>query len=69
MDRTWRKSCCVKGHSVTIIELAQVVKRMTNSPSEIRYVPYDEAYRDAGGSALPPWPLVYQTTSGRCPSG
>jgi UDP-glucose 4-epimerase len=31
---------------VTIAELARLVQRMTNSPSEIRYVPYDEAYEE-----------------------
>ena len=30
--------------SITIAELAHLVKRMMNSSSEIRYVPYDEAY-------------------------
>lgn len=32
--------------AVTIEELARLVKQMTNSPSEIRYVPYDEAYEE-----------------------
>jgi len=32
--------------SVTIEELAHLVKRMTNSPSEIRHIPYDEAYEE-----------------------
>jgi UDP-glucose 4-epimerase len=32
--------------AVTIEELAGLVKRMTNSPSEIRYIPYDEAYEE-----------------------
>ncbi|HEV8714091.1 MAG TPA: GDP-mannose 4,6-dehydratase, partial [Candidatus Binatia bacterium] len=32
--------------AITVDELAQLVKRMTNSPSEIRYVPYDEAYEE-----------------------
>ncbi len=31
---------------VSISELAALVKRMTNSPSEIRYIPYDEAYEE-----------------------
>ena len=32
--------------AVTIEELAQLVKRMTNSLSEIRHIPYDEAYEE-----------------------
>ena len=32
--------------AVTIEELAGLVKKMTNSPSEIRYVPYEEAYEE-----------------------
>jgi UDP-glucose 4-epimerase len=31
---------------VTIEELARIVKSLTNSPSEIRYIPYDEAYEE-----------------------
>jgi UDP-glucose 4-epimerase len=31
---------------VTITELAQLVKRMANSASEIRYIPYAEAYEE-----------------------
>ncbi len=31
---------------VTILELALLVKNMTGSPSEIRYVPYNEAYEE-----------------------
>ena len=31
---------------MAISELAALVKRMTNSPSEIRYIPYDEAYEE-----------------------
>jgi len=32
--------------SVTIEELSHLVKRMTNSPSEIRHIPYAEAYEE-----------------------
>jgi UDP-glucose 4-epimerase len=32
--------------SITIAELAHLVKGLTNSSSEIRYVPYDEAYEE-----------------------
>ncbi len=38
--------------SVTISELAELVKGMTNSSSEIRYIPYDEAY-EAGFEDMP----------------
>lgn len=31
---------------ITIDELAQLVKRMTNSSSEIRHIPYEEAYEE-----------------------
>src|SRR4029434_10883374 len=31
---------------VTILELAQRIKEMTNSESEITFVPYDEAYEE-----------------------
>ncbi|MGC8685198.1 MAG: NAD-dependent epimerase/dehydratase family protein, partial [bacterium] len=32
------------GREITILELAKKIKRMTNSSSEIVFVPYDEAY-------------------------
>ncbi len=31
---------------ITIAELARLVKVMTRSPSEIRYIPYNEAYEE-----------------------
>jgi UDP-glucose 4-epimerase len=33
-------------HEISILELAQRVKELTNSTSEIVFVPYDEAYEE-----------------------